>query len=244
MVLRLPRRSRCCCRGLAAARATGMFGGAMRGIALALEQGAERAPAGERARHLAAARRGQDRRRRGAGARVRRGRTCGAARRRRPRPRAAAHLFGDRRPARADRPHRRAGRAGGPRPNGRGDGHRLHPAGRSRLPATARPRVARQAPRLRPGDRADPRHRQRAGASAAPTPRRWPARSSGRSSSRAGAGRAGTPSRRRSSGSRRSARTGSSSSINMVDPRRHALYGFKDAALFSRSLRRYQYARF
>jgi uncharacterized protein involved in exopolysaccharide biosynthesis len=32
--------------------------------------------------------------------------------------------------------------------------------------------------------------------------------------------------------------------INMVDPRRHALYGYKDAALFSRSLRRYQYARF
>lgn len=32
--------------------------------------------------------------------------------------------------------------------------------------------------------------------------------------------------------------------INMVRPRRHALYGFKDAALFSRSLRRYQYARF
>lgn len=32
--------------------------------------------------------------------------------------------------------------------------------------------------------------------------------------------------------------------INMVEPRRHALYGFKDAALFSRSLRRYQYARF
>lgn len=32
--------------------------------------------------------------------------------------------------------------------------------------------------------------------------------------------------------------------INMVEPRRHALYGFKDAALFSRALRRYQYARF
>lgn len=32
--------------------------------------------------------------------------------------------------------------------------------------------------------------------------------------------------------------------INMVEPRRHALYGFKDAALFSRSLRRYKYARF
>lgn len=32
--------------------------------------------------------------------------------------------------------------------------------------------------------------------------------------------------------------------INLVEPRRHALYGFKDAALFSRSLRRYQYARF
>ena len=32
--------------------------------------------------------------------------------------------------------------------------------------------------------------------------------------------------------------------INMVRPRRHALYGFKDAALFSRTLRRYQYARF
>ncbi len=32
--------------------------------------------------------------------------------------------------------------------------------------------------------------------------------------------------------------------INMVQPRRHALYGFKDATLFSRSLRRYQYARF
>lgn len=32
--------------------------------------------------------------------------------------------------------------------------------------------------------------------------------------------------------------------INMVEPRRHVLYGFKDAALFSRALRRYQYARF